>query len=808
MNGPSSHDLNSLLAAGVEQLQAGQLDDAEARFREALAIKSDDADALHLLGLVRHQSGHTEEAIELIQKAVDQAPSNVGFLNNLGLMRYAAGQPGEALECFRKIVEISPDVPEVHLSLGNALKDLADTEDAIAAYRQALALKADYPEAFFNLADAQHSTGGLEEALESYDQALTLKPDFPQAVCNRGNVLKDMGRLEDAVESYRTFIARWPDFVRAEAHVNLGDMLRDLGRMEEAIESYRQALTLNSEFAPAHHNLGNGLRELGNLDEAFECHQRAIAITPENDLFWAGFARSLETVSFSSVDDKLIQDLLHLLERPTVRSSYTTQPIISALHHHPDFSRIVELTGSGYPEIDIPYGDFAGQLSAIPLFLRILGLNPIGDLEIERMLTVLRRAMLKETMDGNRDEKDLPFSTALALQCFTNEYIFSETDEEKDAVEQLQQQVKALVEKGLDVPPSLVATLGAYRPLHRFSWARELSERQWAGDIRDVMERQISEPLEEQSLRSQIPCLTAIENAVSQSVREQYEENPYPRWVKTGIREKGMDIGTVLRGAPLRFDLGDYQSPESPDILVAGCGTGQHSLVTVSRFSNARVLAVDLSLSSLSYALRKTQELDVSNIEYAQADIIELGSLGRQFDLIESVGVLHHLGDPLAGWRVLVDLLRPGGLMKIGLYSETARQHIISGRSLIAEKGYSTSAEDIRECRQDIMAMAGDGNQVMEMLCSGNNFFSLSECRDLLFHVQEHRFSLPQIEEALKALNLKFLGFGVRGHRALRMFRESHPEKRALTSLAKWHEFELDNPDTFAGMYQFWCKKM
>jgi ubiquinone/menaquinone biosynthesis C-methylase UbiE len=102
--------------------------------------------------------------------------------------------------------------------------------------------------------------------------------------------------------------------------------------------------------------------------------------------------------------------------------------------------------------------------------------------------------------------------------------------------------------------------------------------------------------------------------------------------------------------------LGEYQSPENPEILVAGCGTGQNALNTALRFSNARVLAVDLSLSSLSYAMRKTKELKLSNIEYAQADIMELGSFERRFDLIECSGVLHHLGDPLAGWRMLVDL--------------------------------------------------------------------------------------------------------------------------------------------------------
>ena len=219
------------------------------------------------------------------------------------------------------------------------------------------------------------------------------------------------------------------------------------------------------------------------------------------------------------------------------------------------------------------------------------------------------------------------------------------------------------------------------------------------------------------------------------------------------------------------------------------------------------MLAVDLSLNSLSYALRKTNELGFSNIEYAQADITELGGLGRQFDLIECSGVLHHLGDPLDGWQILVNLLRPRGIMKIGLYSEIARQHIVLGRSLIAEKGYSTSPEDIRRCRQDFITMAEDGNPTVAKICNWVDFFSLSECRDLLFHVQEHRFTLPQIEEALKALKLKFLGFEIRDQKALKQFKESHPNSNALTSLSLWHDFELDNPDTFRGMYQCWCQK-
>jgi hypothetical protein len=39
------------------------------------------------------------------------------------------------------------------------------------------------------------------------------------------------------------------------------------------------------------------------------------------------------------------------------------------------------------------------------------------------------------------------------------------------------------------------------------------------------------------------------------------------------------------------------------------------------------------------------------------------------------------------------------------------------------------------------------------------------------------------------------------------MFRKHYPEDPALTNLALWHRFENQYPDTFAKMYQFWCRK-
>ena len=146
--------------------------------------------------------------------------------------------------------------------------------------------------------------------------------------------------------------------------------------------------------------------------------------------------------------------------------------------------------------------------------------------------------------------------------------------------------------------------------------------------------------------------------------------------------------------------------------------------------------------------------------------------------------------------------------MKIGLYSEVARQNLVAGFSLISEKGYSTSAEDIRRCRQDIIEMAENGNTQMKKISDSNDFFSTSECRDLLFHVQEKRLTLPQIEAALTSLQLEFLGFEIQNRIVERKFKESHANNGASASLPLWHKFEVEHPDTFIGMYQFWCKRL
>ena len=127
---------------------------------------------------------------------------------------------------------------------------------------------------------------------------------------------------------------------------------------------------------------------------------------------------------------------------------------------------------------------------------------------------------------------------------------------------------------------------------------------------------------------------------------------------------------TQLRTLYPSLGIAPLQPGQVTEVLVAGCGTGQESTELAQAIASSRVLAIDLSLASLAYAKRKAIEGGITNLEYAQADLLALGG-PPAFDFISSVGVLHHLRDPLAGLQRLAALLRPGGFMQVGLYSES-----------------------------------------------------------------------------------------------------------------------------------------
>jgi SAM-dependent methyltransferase len=317
----------------------------------------------------------------------------------------------------------------------------------------------------------------------------------------------------------------------------------------------------------------------------------------------------------------------------------------------------------------------------------------------------------------------------------------------------------------------------------------------------------VVEPLEERALAASLPTLTPIDDSVSRAVRAMYEENPYPRWLS-------LNRHTPQTPAALLRTLFPHFSPPAfldagVRVLVAGCGTGKHALSVATRFRDADVLALDVSRASLAYAARSARELAVTNVAFRRGDILDLSpEVAGEFQLVECVGVLHHMREPEAGCERLVSVLQTGGVLKLGLYSERARAAVTAARARFARARAGVTPGVVRRFREEVKRRREEGDAEAERLTSFFDFYTLSDCRDLVFHVQEQCFTLPRVAAMLKRFGLRFVGFEFASPSAAGLYRKCFPEDDAMMSLSNWEELERDFPHLFAAMYQFWCQKV
>jgi tetratricopeptide (TPR) repeat protein/SAM-dependent methyltransferase len=612
-----------------------------------------------------------------------------------------------------------------------------------------------------------------------------------------GAVYKGLGHLDTSIEAYKKALAINPD--HSEAYYNMGVAFEDQGKLKEAIDVYKKVLTLDPYYVQAHFSMGNALKDQCQLADAIQAYTKAITLKPDYTEALNNMSVALQQITFKKPIPGLQNIITLLLDREShVRASSIAVAVISLLKLEPQLKH--HLQNSSVERVGLPLQDLVSDLSRLSLLLKLMSVCPLYDLELENLFRNLRSSLLLTISDNLSSPDMLRLQSALALQCFTNEYIYNQSEDEETALAQFDGSVKQVFNNGGQPSSQTILCLASYKPLSHYDWCGSL---QISDEIKDVFTRQVSEPSDEAKIKTVLPVLEEITDIVSCKVREQYEASPYPRWVNSELRLASVPISHLVEETRLKLFDDKIKEAQSPKILIAGCGTGQHSIATGAMFKGSKVLAIDLSLSSLSYAKRKTEELGIKNIDYMQADILNIGKLNRQFDIVESVGVLHHTHNPLAGWKVLTDCLKLGGLMKIGLYSELARQDVVKIRQEINEEGIGSSEAEMRLFRSKIVN--SDQNHHKRILAF-RDFYSLSELRDLLFHVQEHRFTIPQIQNCLSELGLKFCGFGT--NKIVSHFMLSNTGMDDLYDLDKWQTHEEANPNLFAGMYEFWCQKV
>ena len=391
-------------------------------------------------------------------------------------------------------------------------------------------------------------------------------------------------------------------------------------------------------------------------------------------------------------------------------------------------------------------------------------------------------------------EETLALADAIAHYSFNTDFILDITDEEQKKVDALRARLEGGQGEARDV-----ALFACYAPLYALKNADDILRAfSSAPSLGDILQTQIADYNRLKGIAASVPAATPID-AASGHVQEQYEEFPYPRWNAFSLAAWARGWDVVIGDQ----DIAEFRRRKLK-ILNAGCGTGSEAVSLASLFPRSQVLAVDLSRASLAYATVKAEEYGLENVTFRHADILNLGALDEKFDYISSVGVLHHMKNPVAGWRVLCDLLRPNGLMTIGLYSKIARADVIKTQDIARDMGYTGTADSMKSFRRKSPHILDEA--MLKNVSFFTDYYSLSMYRDLLFHVQEHDYDLPEIAGILKELNLEFIGFE-RDSVLMDAYARRFPGDPAMTNLGNWDILEHEKPEAFKFMYVFWCRK-
>jgi SAM-dependent methyltransferase len=372
--------------------------------------------------------------------------------------------------------------------------------------------------------------------------------------------------------------------------------------------------------------------------------------------------------------------------------------------------------------------------------------------------------MMERCLIALRDVATAPWLvSALALQAEANEYIWP-----------------------------AAATLPK-RPMPRAMYERPGEER---GLPPLLIDRFFAERARESELAAGLPSLIGGDDDVSDAVRTHYEANPYPRW--QALPTAGGSLTDFVRRLP---GLADFPVPAR--LLVAGCGTGYEAIHLAVTNPGACVTAVDLSRAALGYAARKADDAGVT-IDWRQGDILALPDSGIAADVATSTGVIHHMADPAAGLASIAAAVRPGGLIRVAVYSRAARAVVALAHDLIAERGWRPDLDGIRALRAHILALPT--TDPLAMLRHSDDFYSASGCRDLLFHEQETLFDLPGLLAMVRDQGLDPVALDI-DTSAARLYANAFQANPDRAAFDRWHVLEQRHAGLFAGMYHLWCRK-
>jgi tetratricopeptide (TPR) repeat protein len=282
-------DLQEILDRATSLHQQGQLSEAAALYRQALASAPGHPRAQYLLAFLLYQQGKGAEALASVNAVLQKSPALADALMLRGAILQQQN-PKQALDDFQSVTRLQPHHAEAWYNQGVLLAQLGQNPDAVSAFDRALHIR---PAAatLNNKGTVLLAMGRSDEALASFTQALVLDKGFTGTLYNQATTLLQLQRLEEGLAAFDKFLQGAPEAF--EAWNNRGVALQALTRHEEALESYRRALTIRSDYTPAWKNSGLVLTALERHAEAAVSFTKAASLSPGDAEVWSGQGRAL-----------------------------------------------------------------------------------------------------------------------------------------------------------------------------------------------------------------------------------------------------------------------------------------------------------------------------------------------------------------------------------------------------------------------------------------------------------------------------------------------------------------------------------
>ena len=735
------------------------------------------------------------EIIKFAEKNINRYQDNVFFLKILGHSFFNIKQFKDSIICYKNVSKLENNFDnQYNLVLAlSAFNKLKEAEGILIGLIENYKLSSEQKSNVnLQLGNIYLKLQKYSNAISNYQSAISLNKNYLDAYNNLGYTYILLNENSRAVQIFKELLNIKKNYIPALNNLANIDFLA--GNYAEAEKQFLHILEIDPGFVDALSNLSLIELKKSNYDKSFKYLLNALEIDPDHQKSLLNITILLNLISDSNFNSEKISKIIIKIIQNKI--FYRPEDLIGIVKKLLLSNQKLEKLSSDLENLEI--NELINKITDIPIFLWAIKLQcPITDITIENLLKKIRLKIIENYNLIIFSNTVLDLFDALATYFFQTEYIINFNSFENKLIHKLSDEIK--ISKCLNDNDIIkIHILAMYQKLYDYSWSEKIKQ---IPNI-NLIQSQILDFEKENRIKSELKIVSNISDKISKNVQNQYEENPYPRWTNYNPIRQPKSVHDVFTEINLNYKIDQSINFDSPNILIAGCGTGRHAISSHDRFLNSKLTGIDISQSSLAYAQRKIIEANIQNIQLFQCDILNVDQLSVElFDIIESVGVLHHMSNPEIGLRKLCSKLKNNGFFKLGLYSKTARSKINIYREKYSNKSFFKK-EDLIDFRDSIL-LEESKLDLYEL----SDFYSLSEFRDLICHVQEHQFNLVKIQKMLIENNLKFIGFEITNNHIIDLFKEKFGEKNIL-NLNLWNEFELLYPNTFIGMYQFWCQKV